>query len=269
MAKKDDELDVGNENKTENVKAEAKADTEEESTGSKIVSVLIVLLIILIWLGAFILAVKFDFKGFGSKVLTPVLKDVPVVNKILPDTEGKDPYGEAEDEYSYSSMEEAIERIKELEMQLDSQSSSSGVDSNYIKELEAEISRLKKFEDQQEKFAKQKKEFDEKVVYADAAPDITEYQKYYEQMDPDNAAEIYRQVVEQVEYDKKVTAEAEKYANMDPASAAEILDVMSSADLDLVCAILASMDTENSALIMQELDANVAAKITKRGLSKD
>ena len=268
MAKKDDELDVRN----ESIRTESKMErsTEEESTGSKIVSILIVILIILIWLGAFIFAVKLDFMGFGSKVLTPVLKDVPVINKILPDTESADPYGEGADgEYDFDTVEEAVERIKELEMQLDSQNSSSGVDSNYIKELEAEISRLKKFEEQQEEFAQLKREFDEEVVYADAAPDITEYQKYYEQMDPDNAAEIYRQVVEQVEYDAKVKEEAEKYANMEPAAAADVLDVMASADLDLVCAILSSMDTEASALIMNELDANVTAKITKRGLSND
>lgn len=264
MAKKDDELDV----RTESIKTENK--TEEESTGSKIVTILIVLLIILIWLGAFIFAVKLDVGGFGSEILAPVLKDVPVVNKILPDTNVEDPYGEGEEsEYDFSSMDEAIERIKELEMQLDSQSSSSGVDSNYIKELESEINRLKKFEEQQEEFAKRKEEFDEEVVYADAAPDITEYQKYYEQMDPDNAAEIYRQVVEQVEYDKKVTEEADRYAGMEPAAAADVMDVMAAADLDLVCAILSSMDSEESALIMQELDPNVAAKITKRGLSKE
>ena len=148
------------------------------------------------------------------------------------------------------------------------QSSTSGVDSSYIAELEAEISRLQVFEEQQEEFARQKEEFDEEVVYAEAAPDITEYQKFYEEMDPDNAAEIYRQVVEQIQYDQKVIDEAEKYANMEPASAAEILDVMSSADLDLVCGILSNMDAEQSGLIMQELDSNVAAKVTKRMLSE-
>lgn len=273
MAKKDDELDVEQEQNLD-LEAEKKVSKEEnssdsEGTGSKIISALIVLLIILIWLGVFIFAVKLDFMNFGSEVLTPVLRDVPLVNKILPDTEQSGGEEDGDGKYNFSSMDEAIERIKELEMQLDSQSSSSGVDSNYIKELEAEVNRLKKFEKQQEEFAKKKKEFDEEVVFAENAPDITEYQKYYEQIDPDNAQEIYRQVVEQAQYDQKVTDQAERYANMEPASAAQILDVMTSADLDLVCAILASMDTDKSALILQEMDSNVAAKITKRMLAKD
>ena len=55
---------------------------------------------------------------------------------------------------------------------------------------------------------------------------------------------------------------------MDPASAAQVLDQMTSADLDLVCQILSCMPSENSALIMEQLDSNIAAKITKRTLAK-
>lgn len=265
MAKKDDELSM---EKEKNRDAGRMREEPEESTGSKIVSVLIVIFIILIWLLIFIFAVKLDVGNFGSKVLAPVLKDVPVISAILPEDKDGNYYTGNQGEYEYDNLEEAIERIKELEMQLDAQSSTSGVDSSYIAELEAEISRLQVFEEQQEEFARQKEEFDEEVVYAEAAPDITEYQKFYEEMDPDNAAEIYRQVVEQIQYDQKVIDEAEKYANMEPASAAEILDVMSSADLDLVCGILSNMDAEQSGLIMQELDSNVAAKVTKRMLSE-
>lgn len=266
MAKNDDELDVDQEFSEENTNIQRKrkpSGVEEESAGSKIVTILIVILIILIWLGGFIAVIKFDLGGFGSGVLAPILKDVPIINHILPN--GSVAGKEAE----YETLDEAIKRIKELEMQLESQNSSSGVDSGYIAELEAEVNRLKVFEKEQAKFAKEKKEFDEEVVYADAAPDITEYQKYYENMNPDNAAEIYRQVIEQVQYNQKVIEQAERYANMEPASAAQILDVMSSADLDLVCAILKNMNTEASALILQELDSNVAAKITKRMLSDE
>ncbi|MCI8409245.1 MAG: hypothetical protein HFJ09_08265 [Lachnospiraceae bacterium] len=261
MARNDDELDVEQDTgEKENSKS---SDVVEESSGSKIVTILIVILIILIWLGAFALAIKLDVGGLGSNVLAPVLKDVPLINRILPS-------GSANAERKeYATLDEALKRIKELELQLESQSSSKGVDSNYIAELEAEVNRLKVFEKEQEKFAEEKKKFDEEVVYADAAPDITEYQKYYENMNPDNAAEIYRQVIEQVQYNKEVTEQAERYANMEPAAAAAILDTMTSADLDMVCAILKNMKTEASALILQELDANVAAKITKRMLADE
>lgn len=262
MAKKDDELDVEQNNTQEDTKkSKRNSEVEEESKGSKIVTILIVIVIVLIWLGAFAAVIKLDIGGFGSSVLTPVLKDVPIINRILPSESTK------KEEREYATLDEAIERIKELEMQLEAQSNASGVDSSYIEELEAEVKRLKVFEKEQKKFAEEKRKFDEEVVYADAAPDITEYQKYYESIDPDNAAEIYRQVVEQVQYDQKIVDQAERYANMEPASAAQILDVMSSADLDMVCAILKNMDKEACAMILQELDSNVAAKITKRMLA--
>ena len=57
----------------------------DESTGSKIVTVLIVLVIVVIWLAIFGVLIKLDVGNFGSEVLYPVLKDVPVVNMILPE----------------------------------------------------------------------------------------------------------------------------------------------------------------------------------------
>ena len=269
MAKKDDELSVEkDEKKAKKQKNQGESregkNSSEEGAASKIISALIVIVIVLIWLGVFIVLVKADVGGFGSNVLAPVVQDVPVINKILP--EGS--VSNASGDYDYT-LEEAIDRIKELEMELDSQSSTSGVDSSYIVQLEAEIERLQEFEEQQDKFAQQKREFDEEVVYTDNAPNIEEYQKYYEQMNPDNAAEIYRQVVEEEQYNERVESAAKRYAEMEPSSAAAILDEMTSADLDLVCAILESMDSEQSGLILEAMDSNVAAKVTKRMLSED
>ena len=50
--------------------------TNDESAGSKIVTVLIVTVIVLIWLGIFGVLIKLDVGNFGSEVLYPVLKDV-------------------------------------------------------------------------------------------------------------------------------------------------------------------------------------------------
>ena len=50
-----------------------------------LLTVLIVFLIVLIWLAILALLIKFDVGGLGSGVLRPVLKDIPVVNRILPD----------------------------------------------------------------------------------------------------------------------------------------------------------------------------------------
>lgn len=47
------------------------------------------------------------------------------------------------------------------------------------------------------------KEFDEKVVFNKKAPDISEYEKYYQQIEPENAEDIYKQVIFKTQYTKE------------------------------------------------------------------
>lgn len=58
--------------------------------------------------------IKTDVGGFGSTVLYPLLKDVPYVNKILPQPEETVEQTEGT-EHQYGSLSEAISQIKELE----------------------------------------------------------------------------------------------------------------------------------------------------------
>jgi flagellar motility protein MotE (MotC chaperone) len=135
-------------------------------------------------------------------------------------------------------------------------------------ELQAEIDRLKVFEENQKAFEQQKDDFDKNVVFADAAPSIEEYKKYYEGINPDNAAEIYRQVVEQLQYSDAIQEKADIYKSMDPQAAAQILETMT-ADVESVAKILLSMKPKESAAILAEMDNVVAAKITKKMLDMD
>ena len=143
-----------------------------ESAGNKIVAFLIALAIVVIWLGVFALLIKLDVGGVGSKVFYPVLKDIPVVNKILPSI-GDDSLS-SDSNYKFLSMDDAIIRIKELEAQLDSVTSVNTTNDQYIAELEAEITRLKTFEEEQNEFEKRKLEFDKEVVYAEKSPGLEE-----------------------------------------------------------------------------------------------
>ena len=246
MAKKDDKVTTGDEN---------------ESSGSKIVTVLIAIVIVLIWLAVFAFLIKLDVGGIGSKVLYPVLKDVPVVNKILP-TPSEEVQAE-EGNYEYTTLKAANDRIKELENQLKSESGTTSANSDYIDELEAEVTRLQKYKDNYDIFKKQVEEFDKKVVFNDNAPDISEYRKYYEEIEPDNAEKLYKQVVKKLQYTEKAKELGSYYSSMEPANAAQTLSQMTE-DLDLVCAILENMPEKKAALIIQEMDSVFAAQITKK-----
>ena len=63
--------------------------------------------------------------------------------------------------------------------------------------------------------------------------------------------------------DEKIKEQADRYAKMEPAAAADALQVMTG-DLDIVADILMSMSTKNAAAIMNEMDPDFCAKITKK-----
>lgn len=244
---------AGKKKKDENVEY-----AQEESAGSKLLTFIIVFLIVVIWLAVFGVLIKLDVGHFGSEVLSPVLKDVPLVNKILPET------GENETPVDgYTDIDEANAKIRELETELAKLKSNNSESSDEVKELKAEVERLKKFEDQQREFEQRVKEFDEKVVYNDKAPELSEYQKFYEGIDPDNAAEIYREVMKDLQYSAKITKQATLYGKMEPEQAANVLETMSG-DLELVASILDSMSESKSAAILEKMTPETAAQITTK-----
>lgn len=234
------------------------ADEEEESGG--LLSAVVVIFIVIIWMAILALLVKLDVGGFGSGVLYPVFKDVPVINKILPDNLDE----ELENGSEFSSFDDAIEEINRLRAHIDElEDKNKGEASNEeVAALKEEIRRLQTFEDSQIEFQKLKTEFYEEVVFSDTAPNVEEYKKYYEEIDPDNAEYIYRQVVKQIETDKDVEKYVKTYSEMKPKQAAAIFEQMVD-NLDLVTRILQQMDTSARAKILGVMDAEVASQVTK------
>ena len=236
-------------------------DDEEEKGSSKIVLALVTILIIAIWLGIIAILIKSDVGGFGSSVLYPVLKDVPYINKILPEPENNTEQTEST-EYQYGSLSEAINRIKELEQELDAANSTDKKDKKKIKDLKKQIKDLSKYKEDQAAFEKEKEKYYEEVVFSDQAPDIQQYKAYYESIDPENAEVLYKQVVEQITYDSQVEDYAKTYSNMKPQEAATIFDTMTD-NLGLVADILMNMGTQQRADILGKMDATTAAKLTE------
>jgi len=233
---------------------------DEEEGGGKAAIFFITLIIVIIWLAIFAVLIKLDVGGFGSTVLYPVLKDVPYINKILPDVTAN---GDVIDvQYPYSTLEDAIDRIKELEIELGKAIEEADSNADTIIQLRSEINRLQEFENEQAKFQEIKTKFYEEVVFSDQSPDINEYKIYYESIDAANAAELYKQVVEQVAVNEELAEYANTYSAMKPKQAAAIMEKMTN-DLDLVSKILGHMDTESRGNILGEMDPEIAAQITK------
>ncbi len=246
--------------------AKEKAGEKVKKEGNKVLTILIALLIALIWFAIFGMLIKLDVGGFGSGVLRPILKDVPLINLILPKV-SEEQLAQEED-YAYDSLAKAVARIKELELQIAEMNKGTAEEENVVEELQAEIDRLKVFEENQLAFEERQKEFDKNVVFAAAAPGVDEYKKYYEAINPANAELIYRQVVELLQYSDTIQEKANIYKSMDPKAAAAIMETMT-ADVEFVAKMLLAMKPKESAAILAEMDEVVAAKITKKMLDMD
>lgn len=237
------------------------AQLDEDQDGGKVSTVVVTLVIILVWLGILGLVIKLDIGGFGSGVLAPLLEDVPIVSLILP----KSDVTETTDETAYggySSLKEAVEQIKKLELELEKAQSTSASSGEDVAALKAEVERLKTFEESQVEFQRVKTQFYEEVVYAENGPGAAEYQKYYETIDPTTAEYLYKQVVQQEQEDQEITDFAKAYSAMKPKEAAGIFEAMKD-NLTLASRILLAMGTEERGKILGAMDPEIAARITK------
>lgn len=235
---------------------------DEQIDGSSVPVVIVTLFIILIWLGIIILLVKMDVGGFGSNVLTPILKDVPVINKILPTESTVETHEEEKAYGGYSSLKEAVEQIKSLEKQLDQAQSTNATYAEQVDTLKAEVQRLKTFEDNQVEFQRIKEQFYEEVVYAENGPGADEYRTYFEEMDPTTAEALYKQVIQSEAVNKKTQDYVKTFTNMQASEAAAILGNMTD-DLNLAASILENLDATTRGAILGAMDSAVAARIVK------
>ena len=242
-----------------NMETDLENTEEEEGSSSKLAVALVTLVIIIVWLAILALLIKWDVGGFGSTVMRPLLKDIPYVNRILPDSEDD---LSTEEDYPYKNMDEAVAYIKELEQELAQAQQGSSENSAYIADLEAQSQKLKEYEANEAAFEEEKEKFYNEVVFSDQAPDIEQYKEYYESIDPDNAELLYKQVVEQQQTDSKISDYVKGYSQRKPKEAAAIFDTMTD-NLNLVAQILENMDAQSRADILGKMNSDTAAKVTE------
>lgn len=241
---------------------DAQEDELEEADGGSAHIMFVTFIIVVIWIAILVLLIKLDVGGFGSTVLSPVLQNVPVINKILPSEKMPQAGGKKDSYYGYKNLEDAVEQIRRLELELENVQSSAAASKDRIRELETEIDRLRTFENNQIAFEDIKNEFYEEVIYSDKGPGAEAFIEYYESMDPATAEKLYKQVVAQQQVDSEVKDYANAYSEMKAKQAAAIFEAMQD-DLELAAKILKTMDAENRGKILGAMDEEVAARLTK------
>lgn len=256
VAKAEKKLEKAKKKEAEKKIYEEAGDDNPDSVGSRILVGIVAAVIILVWLVIFAILIKMDVGGFGSTVLYPILKDVPYVNRILPEVEN---YVE---ESPYANVDQAIDQIKILETQLEEQKKANSTYQKQIEELQNEVNQLVVYKNNQEEFELLKENFYKEVVFGETSPDINEYKKYYESIEPANAASIYREVAAKDQVSKDLEDYVATYSNMKPAAAAAIFNTMTK-DISLVAKILDNMEPGDRGKILAAMDVDMAARITK------
>ncbi|WP_408070954.1 hypothetical protein [Butyrivibrio sp. JL13D10] len=244
--------------------------------GGGAATLVVTFIIIVIWLIILGLLIKLDVGGFGSHVLAPIIGDIPGIQGILPEgsytpasqkkIEEQQTAVNPIDEQLASSLDEANLYIKRLENELRKEMEENTTLQQENEKLQAEVSRLQPFEEEQAKLEEQKEDFYKNVVYADNAPDPEEFKKYYEMIEPDVAAQIYAQIIQGESDDIELEQYVKAYSSMKPKEAAAIFDSMVENDtgdaVRLISRILGKMSAENRGAILDKMTEEYAGRIT-------
>ncbi len=105
--------------------------------------------------------------------------------------------------------------------------------------------------------------FDTMVVFNDRAPDLEEYVKFYEEINPDTAERLYQLAIQRLQYDEGIQEQANILKTMKPSQAAAALEE-STADIGLIAEWLLAMKTSESAAILNKMDSLFVAKILRK-----
>jgi len=235
------------------------AETDKKSNLGLIITSIVLVIVFII---CFIALVKFDVAGLGTKVLEPKIKDVPVLNLILPKVEPaiNEVTDNEADSYQFDTIEEAVERLKVTEKLLKQKEVDVDNLNEEVDRLTKEVNRLKVFEENQLSFEKNKAEFDELVAEAYGTEELI---KYVEDIYPEQALEIYEQFLSIREKNSEAEKIASIYQNMKAEEAAEILEETYKIDIKMVDEILSNIDSEQAGNILSAMDPTIADRILR------
>ena len=231
-----------------------------------------ILIVLVIFGGAFYYLLKNDIGGLGE-YFRPSIERIPVLKLALPPLpETEDPYDpkhltqkELLTKYNElrainreltEQLEDANKRIADLEAEKSRWSSMAG-EGQVILEKNEET--LKQVIEKMEQLDNDRKEFDRLVAMGDEGA----FARYYEKVDPENAKELYSEIVQKEAVKENYKDLAKSYTEREPANAAAILTELGREDMELVVNLIEAMKNNEKAEIIENMDPRFAAELMK------
>ncbi len=231
-------------------RAEKEAKKKARSFVSKIMPWFVFLLIV----GGIFSAIWFNVLNVRDQYVFPALKNVPFVKTLVPDLE------QAVADSEKPPKDELMTQIAQLERKLKDSEDQVAKLTQKNKLFTEQVADLQVIADQQTKFKEDKAAFDEMVASNDPAA----YKAFYEQISPENAAELYKASLSSVAQSKELKNYIAKYQAMDEAAAAAVLEELLTTDSELVVTILKNIDSEKCAAVLAAMTPQNAATVTKQ-----
>lgn len=216
----------------------------------------VILIMLILAIGAGVL-IRLDVRGLGTGVVGPYIKDVPVLNLVLPEMPVETL--EEDEGYTFVTVKEAVEILKLTEKMLKESNEKADELNEQLAQLTAEVERLKVFEHNQLQFESDKAAFDQ--MLASSAADL-DYKEWFETIYPENAAEIYSEVIQDVALSREQQDLINIYENMKATNAADVLEEMAVTKLNQVAMIISGVSDEQAAKVLAAMEPATAARIT-------
>lgn len=238
------------ERKKEEKKA-LKMEKKERKKNSK-VRKLFKYLILLAVLGLTVGVLVFNINSWRDVYVRPVLEKIPVVGSLLPPiTEEGALASKSRSELvkEVESLNSEIEFLNEENLKLTGEIADNNSVSQEYDDLQA----------REEELLTEKADLDKAL--ADGNPDA--FIQYFEEISPDNATAIYRDLKGQVISNQELKDYVAKYSAMDADACAKIFEELILTDSDLVVLILKNMNNDFAGEVIAAMTPANGATVTK------
>jgi flagellar motility protein MotE (MotC chaperone) len=171
------------------------------------------------------------------------LRNVPVIGNLIPAAD------ESEPQPPRMSYDELRAHADTLERNNDSITRERNNLLQQVENLQNEVGRLRGFEEQQEQFKQDLSDF-HAAVY-EAFP--VDYAKWFQQFDPDMAAEYAREAAGTAQINREVRDHVNTIRAMEPRNSAAMLELLMDTNSDIVVSIMLNLTSDERAEILDNM----------------
>ena len=216
-----------------------------------IVKWIIVIVVVLALVGSIVSVLVFNVFNIRDNFLVEPLSNIPIIGGIVSPMS-------SEAGAVFLSREELELQIEDYRLQIaQMETELASLNATNINQV-FEINRLLDIEARQNQFTQMQEEFDWMI----AEGDVRAFLAFYEQINPQRQAEIYRELRGNIIIDDQMLDLVRLYESMNTRSATEALEAMIGPNTSLVLQILEGLSLSTRASIMQTMSNDNRVTIT-------